>query len=467
MKHSILLVLLLPFTVFGLEINKINDPANIIKNPELKFDSLPKQAQLSKRFTPWSSSFWPHVYSGIAFRWNEFYQGVPDFAPMHLQVDDINKEIEELEKKLFTEENNTEVNKEIVLKITKLKKEKTLVNQEKSVFYKKHFFDFPRIKKTAHVQRLKQEEIDTLSPAEKFDIYKYILTGEENNFTLRRDVLALTKPTDAYWEGICHGWSSASLEFDEPRPVSIRANGYKLNFGSSDIKALLSYYHAAITRNWITNRKVITNRVGGRCNVPFSKYAWFIKDGLEYYKTIRNGVVVENKLPLDCVDTNPGAFHVVLSNMIAFKNEGFSAEVVRDKEIWNQPVYKYESEVVEKTTRPRPWASEGTYKQLKVKTRMYYANDGGRMFWINDGSDEEFYAWWSPTTGTPNYRFAHKDFEYYLDLDIKGKIIGGQWLSYERPDFLWSKKTKGFLGTGAFFGIVNYLDDLRKLSTTH
>ncbi len=86
------------------------------------------------------------------------------------------------------------------------------------------------------------------------------------------------------------------------------------------------------------------------------------------------------------------------------------------------------------------------------------------MFWRRDGSDDEFYAWWAPTNGTSKYRFAYKELEYWLDLNSKGEIIGGQWLSYERPDFLWVKKSKGFIGTGAFYGIVNYLDDLKYLS---
>jgi hypothetical protein len=55
------------------------------------------------------------------------------------------------------------------------------------------------------------------------------------------------------------------------------------------------------------------------------------------------------------------------------------------------------------------------------------------------------------------------DMKYILDLDRSGKIIGGHWLSYERPDFLWIKNSKGFIGTGFLYGTVGYMNDLQNL----
>ena len=85
------------------------------------------------------------------------------------------------------------------------------------------------------------------------------------------------------------------------------------------------------------------------------------------------------------------------------------------------------------------------------------------MFWRHDGSDDEFYAWAEKTNGTSNYRSASKTMKYILDLDRAGNIIGGHWLSYERPDFLWVKRSRGFLGTGFLYGIVGYMDNLKNL----
>lgn len=441
-----------------------NDPRFITPDANSRFADLPLKAELSSEKTPWANSFWPNIYGGIAFRWNAGYQEEPSFAAHHYQVDVIDDEIEELEKSLFKEEHSVAENKRIVERMTELKSEKREIISRKSAHHKRHFFDIDRIRNASDSKGLSQTELDALSPTEKYDIYKWMQSGKDNSMTLTDDVLNHTNPYDSYWEGICHGWTSAALEFKEPIPKTFSRNGVTLNFGSSDIKALLSYYHAAITKNWITNKKVVTGRVGERCEVAFSENAWFMRDGKEYYKTVSNGRVYTHEVPSDCVDTNPGAFHIVLSNMIGIKNEGFSAEMVRDKEIWNQPVYKYDSSVLETTYNLRRDATRGAAKQVRMKTIVYYANDGGRMFWRHDGSDDEFYAWWDPTNGTSNYRFAFKELEYWLDLNSRGEIIGGQWLSYERPDFLWLKKSKGFIGTGAFYGIVNYLDDLKYLS---
>jgi hypothetical protein len=45
-----------------------------------------------------------------------------------------------------------------------------------------------------------------------------------------------------------------------------------------------------------------------------------------------------------------------------------------------------------------------------------------------------------PVTGTPAQTTKSKDYEYVLELDIAGNIIGGEWISETRPDMLWMKK---------------------------
>lgn len=442
-----------------------NNPKFIInmKTAVKKFDSLPTAASLESEKTPWSNSFWPHVYGGIAFRWNGFYKGTPDFADKHLRVDEIESEMEELKKSLFTSKHTVTENKKIQQKISDLKDEKISIERSKSYDYQRNFFQIQRPNSMSDVMNMSQSQIDQLSPAEKFDIYKGFITNGRTNFKLTEQVLGFTSPFDAYWEGVCHGWSSAALEFKEPKPVSFTNNGVTLNFGSSDLKALLSYYHAMVTRNPFSYKKTLTGRVGNRCRTTFAKEAWSIRNGVEYYKSIVDGKVVENIVPQECVDTNPGAFHLVLANMIGLKKKGFVAEVVRDNEVWNQPVYMYDTKVVNRTSNVTSYATRGTRTQVEVKTQMSYANDGGRMFWVHDGSDDEFYAWWNQTVGTSNYRGDFKEFHYILDLNKKGEIIGGQWLSYERPDFIWAKKNSGFLKRNFKYGIINYMRDLQNL----
>ena len=51
----------------------------------------------------------------------------------------------------------------------------------------------------------------------------------------------------------------------------------------------------------------------------------------------------------ECEDTNPGAFHVVLTNFIGRLNRSFIIDKTRDLEVWNQPVYSYESKILKET----------------------------------------------------------------------------------------------------------------------
>jgi len=427
--------------------------------------SLPMNGSLSNDKTPWASSFWPHIYGGITFRWNDYIQDAPVVRQLHGQIAILKDELTELKKELFSNSNPSAQDvSRIDNKIANVNDQIRTLSRLKGEEHQKVFFDIERPKNLNDVRKMSKDQIDKLSPTEKYDIFKALKTGKSNDFRLTDEVLGVTGPNKAYWEGICNGWSSAAIEYYEPQVQTYSKNGISVTFGSSDMKALLSYYHFAITKNKLTSKKNKTNRIGERCKTEFPAEAWFIKDGKEYYKTIEKNKVVVKPVPSECIDTNPGAFHIALANKIAIEKESFVAEVVRDNEIWNQPVYGYSSEILSESTSNLVNPTKKTRKQVHVKTRMNYANDGGRMFWEQDDPEEEFYAWWEPTNGTPNYRGAHKDFEYILDVDKNGNIIGGHWLSYERPDFIWVKRSKGFVGTGFAFGIVGYMNDLKDLA---
>jgi hypothetical protein len=446
---------------------KDNDPKFILGNSyNSKFKSLPLSGKLSDRDTPWASSFFPHIYGGIAFRWNGYYNEAPMIMNLQHQISELQDEILKLKQELFSNPNPTAAEiAEEGRRINEIKTKITELNRIKGHEHKKYFFDIARPTSLAQVRAMTQEERDQLSAAEKFDIYVALKTNSELSMTLTNDVLRMTGPYKAYWEGICNGWSSAAIEFHEPEVKTFTKNGITINMGSSDLKALLSHYHAALTNNITTRKKTVTGRVGQKCETEFPAEAWFIKDGKEYYRSVENGKVVTKLVPANCIDTDAGAFHIVITNQIALRKQGFVAEAVRDYEIWNQPVFAYDTEVVKETANIDPYATAKTRKQVQVKTRMFYANDGGRMFWQQPDLEEEFYAWWNPTNGTSNYRYAYKDFEYILDLDAQGEIIGGRWLSYERPDFLWLKKSKGFITGGAFAGVVNYMNHLQDFVT--
>ncbi len=47
---------------------------------------------------------------------------------------------------------------------------------------------------------------------------------------------------------------------------------------------------------------------------------------------------------------------------------------------------------------------------------------------------------WQVTLGTNFQQYKTNHYEYYLDIDVDNNIIGGKWISRDRPDFIWQKR---------------------------
>lgn len=245
-------------------------------------------------------------------------------------------------------------------------------------------------------------ELAALAPTEKLD-----LLSSNYDYPLKREVARYAYPSAPSWEGICNGWAEAAHNHKEPLPMTVRnPDGIDIPFGSSDIKALLSWYYA---------RKYADGyaRIGSRCEE---------KDD-------------------SCVDDlNAGAFHLVLANRLGLHGEGFVADIDRGKEVWNHLTYSYYSSVLYDNLRPHWYSAPGTKKVMRVRTVVNY------VFLLAQNS-------WEPVLGTPAQKLSSRTYEYYLDIDAWGRIIGGDWISFQRPDFLWtSSRTMAFTGNMARLG---------------
>ena len=131
----------------------------------------------------------------------------------------------------------------------------------------------------------------------------------------------------------------------------------------------------------------------------------------------------------ECRGINAGAFHVILANMIALKDRGFIADLTRDLEVWNQAIYGYRTQVLaERTNGLSRQAAPGTVKEVKVRTTMTYI--------------VEIESTWELTESKAAFR--HITYDYWLELDKKNQIIGGSWISFDRPDFLWNRTIPEF-----------------------
>jgi hypothetical protein len=274
------------------------------------------------------------------------------------------------------------------------------------------------LKTKEQVKKLSEKELAMLSPAEKYDIfngdYKYTLTKHER---------ARTSPDAQGWEGLCHGWAPASIHFDEPKSILLENDqSVKVPFGSSDIKGLLTFLQGEYA-----NTK--TKFLGARCNIDL----------------IENPDAATRS---ECRDTNAGAFHIVITNQIGIKKESFVADVTRDMQVWNQPVHGFTSKVVSYQD-PSEGAAPGTVKEAIIETVMTYTVEVG--------------AEWNALLGTEGHSDRTVGYEYRLELNADGEIIGGEWISDERPDFLWIQNQAKF---GGFFSKLKAIYDASIASET-
>lgn len=275
-------------------------------------------------------------------------------------------------------------------------------------------------------------DLSCLSPSEKFDLFmndrEWTLTRYERN---RTEVMKTIKGSSEYdpkfeipkWEGICHAWAPATIAYENPKPIIVRnKQGLEIPFGSSDLKALLAYGIHLENSRLIPSLKGNTKFAGERCSEDFKK----LKEKLsrneitqnEYEEKLNSGKCGE--------DINAGTFHLIVTNRIGILKKAFIIDQTRDDEVWNQPIFDYE---IKNIPLDRPWdisrdAAEGTYSHrlVEVKIKMIV----------------EVPQTWNREENPRSIK--EKIYKYYLDLDYNGNIIGGKWVSTDRPDFVWAKE---------------------------
>ena len=242
------------------------------------------------------------------------------------------------------------------------------------------------------------------------------------------------------WFGICHAWAPAAMQIPEPKnPVTYNNVTFKVN----DIKALvsLSYTHGLQTKF-----------LSGRCND--------ITDTLEFDEYGRP----KNR---DCMNTNPGTCHVVAANMLGIQKTSFVEDRTFDYQVWNQPVRSF------KVLKNEAVTAEQANTLITATGSDYLFNDQAKSFrymktQLNYITEPEQNI--SGNLSGVIDQFTKTDvYEYILELDANGKIIGGEWLGASKknhPDFLWMPTIKGWTevamdgskrGTGIAWHEVMYL----------
>ena len=263
---------------------------------------------------------------------------------------------------------------------------------------------------------------EQLSPAEKYDI----LVGDAN-FTLTKKMIQagdLALGQDGKipsWFGLCHGWAPASYMMPRPsHSVKVMADsGREISFSPSDLKALASLLWASSPGK--------TLFIGGRCEE----------------KNPERDYLNREKNP-DCLDTNPGTWHLAVVNQIGVAQRSFVLDVTAGYEVWNQPVlgydYYYINPLTGKRSRKLQEAKVGIHNLredslgavrsrraeslVKVVMNLKYIAENNPTLETEDSIGQDF--------------FSSIELSYDLELDASDKIVGGEWLSPVHPDFLWT-----------------------------
>jgi hypothetical protein len=266
---------------------------------------------------------------------------------------------------------------------------------------------------------MSRDELARLSPAQKFD-----LAQGRYDYPLANAVKKGSKKTAKDVEGICDGWTASAIQFQEPKPIDFKnPQGQIIPFGSSDLKALMSY-------------DVSLNQPdGGLGSVLIGGYC--------------GGGLGMKLRSADCIDINPGAFHVILANEIGLRQRSFAADIDPLHETWNQPVYGFEFEV---TGSASP-ESDKAAKAYHIHAKMMYGEDDPA-----DASQKKKVFHWNPAIGTDNFTGTTLELDYILELDWSDRIVGGKWDDgslYKHPDIFW-KPTKAIQFTEEF-NLLNQL----------
>ena len=138
------------------------------------------------------------------------------------------------------------------------------------------------------------------------------------------------------------------------------------------------------------------------------------------------------KNSLACRDTNPMTFHMALKGLINDQKAGFVMDITPTAQVWNQPVFKWETShvpirkndaagtlvgdgkpvaVADVDDLFRNFRAPGTAFLVQVRVKVYYAVEEGPH--LSYGSDGEV---------------SESDTIFYtLELDAQQNLVGGEW----------------------------------------
>lgn len=224
------------------------------------------------------------------------------------------------------------------------------------------------------------------------------------------------------WMGLCHGWAPASYLAPRPtRSVEVMAFDGKttIRFYPADIKALTTLLWA--------NARVQLRNAGGRCNERSPR-----TDG------------AGRAINPDCRDNNPSTWHRAIVNRLGLSKRSFVMDSTWDYQVWNQPLISYRYRYFNPQTK--------SLKEDLKSASVHVSQFGSDIFRRYRARGTSFVVGISmEVTYGMERRPDHRDtdgpefdqvrtvlYNYDLELDSQGVVIGGEWHKKLHPDFLWT-----------------------------
>ncbi|PIS10364.1 MAG: hypothetical protein COT73_09755 [Bdellovibrio sp. CG10_big_fil_rev_8_21_14_0_10_47_8] len=260
------------------------------------------------------------------------------------------------------------------------------------------------------------ELIDQLSPAEKYDL----LVGDSEQ-TLTRAQWAEGESYQrsgklAHWMGICEGSAAAGSTYPQPRKSVLMwsPQGDMIQFHILDIKGLAALLWSSY------NVKIPT--AGTVCDNANPKNS--------------DGVIVDE----DCFNNNPGTWHIALTNFLGLRQQTIFINRVTNQEVWNVPVLSYKISYFDVNTKKR--------KNSLAEAVIPIGSDQRKIFNHFRSPRATQLVGVKTTITVASGSTTHRDslvssslggfdYEYDLELDAQGQIVGGEWLGAKHPDFIW------------------------------
>lgn len=269
---------------------------------------------------------------------------------------------------------------------------------------------------------LTPDEIDRLSPSEKYDL----LVGDFEK-TLTESVLQdaqrqyRSHGRIEEWWGICHGWAPAALMVPRPRRfVQIHLPNLEipLTFFPHDLKALASHFWAHTPYRQLY--------IGGRCDAMNPE-----RD--------QNGRVISE----ECFDINPGSWHLSILNQVGVKKQSFIMDATFDYEVWNQPVTAYnyiffnpqsrqQTQSLAEAMIPIEQFSNDPYSGYRSKHARSIVGVAMSVNYVKETTASQ-----AGFDSESDDNIVTVEYYYDLELDSEGNVIGGEWYQQAHPDFLW------------------------------